>query len=225
MAGRRRAHHHRHGAVTDAPLARARYWDDRYDLIGHERVSWFQTRPVMSLELIATVDVGPSTGVIDVGGGSSRLVDELIARGFADITVLDVSQAALQVARRRLDDPHGLTWLPTDVLTWTPVRRWGLWHDRAAFHFLTEPDDQATYLHHLARALSPNGSFIIATFAPDGPDHCSGLAVSRYDPTSLATTIRTAIPAATITASRAETHTTPSGATQPFTWVAGTISG
>ena len=178
----------------------------------------------MSLELVGAVGADPSTGVIDVGGGSSRLVDELIDRGFADITVLDVSDAALELARRRLDDPAGVTWLRTDLLTWTPARRWGLWHDRAVFHFLTEPDDQATYLHHLARALTPNGSFIIATFAPDGPDHCSGLAVARYDPTSLGDAIGTALPAATITASRAETHTTPSGATQPFTWVAGTVS-
>ena len=112
----------------------------------------------------------------------------------------------------------------TDLLAWRPQRRWNLWHDRAVFHFFTEPADRATYLQRLTRALASNGSFIIATFAPEGPDHCSGLPVSRYDPRTLSDTILTNIPAATITASCQENHTTPSGAPQPFTWIVGTTS-
>ena len=103
-----------------APHDRARYWDDRYEQTGDEHVSWHQARPNVSLELIDTLGVEPSAGVIDVGGGSSRLVDELVARDFTDLTVLDVSPAALDIARRRLDHPAGVTWLPTDILTWTP---------------------------------------------------------------------------------------------------------
>ncbi len=208
-----------------APHDRARYWDERYEQIGDEQVSWHQARPNVSLELIDALGVDPSAAVIDVGGGSSRLVDELIDRGFTDVTVLDVSPAALDLARRRLDDPAIVTWVATDIFTWTPTRRWGLWHDRAVFHFITDPADRTTYLRRLAHALAPTGLFIIGTFASDGPDHCSGLPVSRYDKDELGDTILAAIPTATIAATHDETHTTPSGTTQPFTWIAGTTSG
>jgi SAM-dependent methyltransferase len=173
--------------ATPAPHERAHYWDDRYDEIGDEHVSWFQRRPIMSLELIDAAGADPSTAVIDVGGGSSRLVDELIARGFADITVLDVSRTALELARRRVDDRPGVTWLQTDLLTWTPERQWGLWHDRAVFHFLTQTLDRAIYLGHLARALTPGGAFIIATFGPSGPttapDSPSAATTRHHSPT------------------------------------------
>lgn len=207
-----------------APQDRARYWDDRYEQLGDEHVSWHQARPNVSLELIDALGLDPSAGVIDVGGGSSRLVDQLLARGFTDLTVLDVSPAALDIARRRLANPPGVSWLSTDVLTWTPTRRWDLWHDRAVFHFLTDPAGRTTYLHRLAHALTPTGVFIIGTFANDGPDHCSGLQVSRYNKGELGDTILAAIPTATITATRDESHTTPTGTTQPFTWIAGTTA-
>jgi trans-aconitate methyltransferase len=207
-----------------APGSRGRNWDDRYEQIGAEHVSWFQARPNMSLALIETLRINPSTPVIDVGGGSSSLVDELLARGFGDVTVLDVSHTALEIARRRLPDPHRVTWLQADLLSWSPTRRWGLWHDRALFHFLTEPAERARYLHQLARALTPNGAFVIATFAPDGPEQCSGLPVTRYDADTLNRTITTVVPDATIVETRSETHITPSGTTQPFTWTAGTIT-
>jgi ubiquinone/menaquinone biosynthesis C-methylase UbiE len=201
----------------------ARYWDDRYQRVGDVHVSWFQARPDISLELIDSLGIGPSTPVLDVGGGNSRFVDELVARGFDDVTVLDVSSHSLHLSRRRLDTPDVVTWLHADVLTWRPQRRWGLWHDRALFHFLTDAADRAMYLDNLERALQPGGSFVIGTFAPDGPHHCSGLPVSRYDGTALGDTVLAAIPGATITAWRAETHLTPSGAVQPFTWIAGAV--
>jgi trans-aconitate methyltransferase len=203
---------------------RARYWDDRYEQLGDERVSWHQARPDVSLELIDALGVGRSAGVIDVGGGSSRLVDELIARDFTDLTVMDVSPVALDIARRRLDHPASVNWLPTDILTWTPRRRWNLWHDRAVFHFLTAPADRTAYLRRLVDALTPTGKFIIGTFANDGPNHCSGLPVSRFNQQELADTIIGAIPGATITTTRNEVHATPSGTTQPFTWIAGTTA-
>ena len=202
----------------------ARHWDDRYERIGDLHVSWFQARPDTSLELIDFLSIDPSTPVLDVGGGNARLVDELVARGFQDVTVLDVSAHALRLSRRRLDTPDVVTWLHADVLTWRPQRRWGLWHDRAVFHFFTEPADRATYLGNLDRALQPGGSFVIGTFAPDGPDRCSGLPVRRYDRTALGDEVLAALPAAAVSAGRDESHLTPLGATQPFTWIAGTVS-
>lgn len=207
----------------DAPPDRARYWDDRYEQIGDEHVSWHQARPTVSLELIATLGIDPTAGVIDVGGGSARLVDELLNRGFTDLTVVDVSAAALNIARHRLDDPGKVTWIPTDILTWTPTRRWHLWHDRAVFHFLTDPAARTTYLRCLARTLVPTGAFIVGTFSTDGPDHCSGLPVSRYDKDQLANTLLAAIPSGAITSTREEMHLTPSGTRQHFTWVAGRV--
>ena len=143
---------------------------------------------------------------------------------FTDLTVLDVSPAALDIARRRLDHPDRVTWLPADILTWTPTRRWDLWHDRAVFHFLTDPADRATYLRRLAEALAPAGAFIVGTFADDGPDHCSGLPVSRYNAQELGDTIIASIPGARINTTCHEVHATPSGTAQPFTWIAGTTA-
>jgi SAM-dependent methyltransferase len=202
----------------------ARHWDDRYESIGDLHVSWFQARPVTSLDLIDSLGIKASTPVLDVGGGNARLVDELVVRGFQDITVLDVSAHALRLSRRRLDSPDVVTWLHADVLTWRPQRRWGLWHDRAVFHFVTDAADRAMYLGNLERALQAGGSFVIGTFAPDGPHRCSGLPVRRYDRTALGDEVLTALPAAVVSAWRDETHVTPSGATQPFTWIAGTVS-
>lgn len=207
-----------------AENGRARHWDDRYEQVGATHVSWFQSHPTMSLKLIDALGVDTSTAVIDVGGGGSPLARELVARGFDDVTVLDVSRTALDIARRSLDNPHGVTWLHADLLSWTPTRRWGLWHDRAVFHFLTAPADRATYLRHLAAALTANGTFIIATFAPGGPGQCSGLPVSRYDARTLTDTITTAVPAAAIIAAHDEIHTTPAGIDQPFTWIVGTLT-
>ena len=212
--------------MTQPPTSedRARHWDGRYERVGDVQVSWFQARPETSLDLIDALGVDPSSPVIDVGGGNSRLVDELTRRGFNDITVLDVSATALCISHRRLEDCELVTWLRADVLTWRPETRWGLWHDRAVFHFLTAPADRATYLDNLRQSLLPGGSFVIGTFAPDGPDQCSGLPVSRFDPAALGDVLLAAVPTATISAWRHETHLTPSGATQPFTWIAGTVS-
>lgn len=205
------------------PGQRGTYWDGRYERIGSKQVSWYQTRPQMSLELIDALQLGVSTAVIDVGGGTSTLVDELLRRDFSDITVLDVSASALGTARQRLGDPDQVTWLHADLLTWDPARNWDLWHDRALFHFLTSSEDQATYLQRIHRALRPGGSFIIGTFAADGPDHCSGLPVERYDTPGLIDRMGSALEDVRIVEQRREIHTTPSGVAQPFIWIAGTI--
>jgi len=211
--------------VNSPPVPRdpAHHWDDRYRQFGETDVSWFQPHPDVALELIEAAGIEPSTPVIDVGGGGSRLVDHLLARGFDDVTVLDVSRTALQLTRQRLDEPERVSWILADLRSWQPQRRWGLWHDRAVFHFFTHQADRTIYLDRLSKGLAPGGTFIIGTFAPDGPDHCSGLEVSRYDPDALADTILAALPKATIGAARCETHTTPTGARQPFTWLTGTV--
>jgi len=202
---------------------RGAYWDDRYERIGSKQVSWYQTRPQMSLDLIDRLQVGASAAVIDIGGGTSTLVDELLRRDFGDITVLDVSASALATARQRLGDPDNVTWLHGDLLTWDPARRWDLWHDRAMFHFLTSSDDQAAYLQRIQRALRPGGIFIIGTFAADGPDHCSGLPVERYDAPGLIDRVNAALDHVSIVEQRREVHTTPNGVLQPFVWIAGII--
>ena len=196
-------------------IDRARHWDDCYRAVDADQLSWFRSEPGASLALIDRLGVGPDASVIDVGGGDSVLVDRLVSRGFTDVTVLDLSQVALDAARDRVGD--AAHWLRADLLTWEPPRRWDLWHDRAAFHFLTEPADQATYRRLATSAVKPGGHLLLATFAADGPDTCSGLPVERYAPDRLAATIDGGFD---LTLSQREEHVTPSGAVQPFTWAA-----
>ena len=155
---------------------------------------------------------------MDVGGGASPLAGQLLERRFADITVLDVVESGMAQARSRLgSDAGSVTWLPQDVRSWSPSRRYALWHDRAAFHFLLDTADRDRYLAALQRALAPDGAVVIATFAPDGPDHCSDLPVVRYDAASLAALLE---PGFELVHQRREEHHTPGGIVQPFTWVA-----
>src|SRR5260370_8814094 len=131
-----------------------------------------------------------NSAIIDIGGGASRLVDSLVSRGYEDVTVLDLSAAALAAARSRIGDKaNRVAWITADVTAWQPSRTYDVWHDRAAFHFLTEPNDQAAYIARLRRALRVGGHAIIATFALYGPDRCSGLLARRYEPTALAATL------------------------------------
>ncbi|MQA84434.1 MAG: methyltransferase domain-containing protein [Streptosporangiales bacterium] len=199
---------------------RALHWDTVYESRGTEGVSWYQPAASVSLELIDVLDVPRHTAVVDVGGGASRLADGLVERGFTDISVLDVSKSALDAARGRLDPDAPVTWLHEDVLDWRPGRRFGLWHDRAVFHFLTEPEHQAGYLAVLRSAIRPGGAVVLATFAPDGPEYCSGLPVARYSARQLAETLGEDFRTVGV---RREEHTTPTGAVQAFTWVAGRI--
>jgi SAM-dependent methyltransferase len=207
--------------LAEAPSAsqrRSQHWESVYQRLGPDGVSWFQPRPSVSLDLIAQLGIPSHTPAIDVGGGASGLVDSLLAQGFQDVSVLDVSSAALEVARSRIGPHPGVHWLQHDLLTWQPARQYGLWHDRAVFHFLVDPEDRDRYLSVLSAALAPGGHVILATFAADGPRRCSGLPVSRYGPDDLAELLEGHID---LVASRREEHTTPGGIVQPFTWVAG----
>jgi len=193
-----------------------RHWDRRYSDAGATGVSWYQPEPAMSLALIDRLQVPKGAAVIDVGGGASLLVDRLLAQGYTDLAVLDVSSTALEIARRRLGDSTPVRFVREDLMTWQPERQYALWHDRAVFHFLTHAAERAKYLTTMRQALGDSGAVIIATFASDGPERCSGLPVARYD----ATDLERLLDGFTVVESRREEHVTPGGAVQPFTWIA-----
>ena len=199
-----------------SPDDRRAHWDDRYRTVGARSVSWFEQEPATSLALIERAGATATTSVIDVGAGASALTRVLQRRGFTDLTALDVAQAALDEARSAVDRPDEVSWIRADLLEWSPARRWGVWHDRAVFHFLTEPADRAAYRRLLDRAVEPDGTVIVATFAEDGPTTCSGLPVNRYDADALTAELG---PGWTQVDSGRSDHLTPSGAVQPFTWV------
>ena len=181
------------------------HWDERYRAVGATAVSWYQEHPTASLDLLAAAGVAPSDAVLDVGGGTSTLVDHLLAAGHEDVTVLDVSSAALAASRTRLADPPGVTWIHHDLLTWEPPRRWDAWHDRAVLHFLVEDDDRARYAALVRRAVRPGGTVVIGTFAPDGPTHCSGLPVRRHSAADLVALLGDV----EVVTQRREDHATP----------------
>jgi SAM-dependent methyltransferase len=193
---------------------RQAHWENVYTTKGEAEVSWFQENPAPSLELIALVGATRRSAIIDIGGGASRLVDTLVSEGFDDVTVLDLSAAALTAAESRIGDrAKQVHWIAADMTTWEPSRTYDVWHDRAAFHFLTKADDQAAYVARLRRALRPGGHAIIGTFAPEGPDKCSGLPVVRHDAKSLGEILGSEF---ILVDTRRHEHTTPWGATQHF---------
>ena len=162
------------------------HWERVYTTKGETEVSWFQNNPTVSLDLIAAIGATPSTAIVDIGGGASRLVDSLLARGFRALTVLDLSEAALKSAKARLGaNAENVRWIVADATTWEPTETYDIWHDRAAFHFLTEETDRNAYIARMTKARRPGGHAIIATFAPDGPERCSGLPIMRYDAATL----------------------------------------
>lgn len=193
------------------------HWDAVYDAKGAGQVSWFQPEPVVSLALIDELWLDPIEPVIDVGGGAAVLVDRLLERGYTDLTVLDVSAQALRLAQRRLaDHADRVHWEVADLLEWTPQRRFVLWHDRAVFHFLIDSEEQARYRELAMTGIAPGGYLILATFAADGPERCSGLPVARDHAEDLAEQFSTGF---TTVSTRREHHHTPTGADQPFTWL------
>jgi SAM-dependent methyltransferase len=195
----------------------ARHWDEIYGRRLPTEVSWYQDQPTVSLALLDALGVTADQPTVDVGGGASVLVDRLLDRRFADVSVLDVSAAALAHAKKRLAERAELVhWLREDVLTWRPGRRYGIWHDRAVFHFLVEEKERRAYLAALRAALIPEGRVVIGTFAGDGPQQCSGLPVQRYDPRDLAAVFGADFE---VVEHRRDEHHTPGGTEQPFTWV------
>ncbi len=195
-------------------IERQAHWETVYSTKNDTEVSWFQESPELSLKLLKLVGAETNSAIIDVGGGASRLVDTLLSRGFEDISVLDISNEALNVARMRLGEKgNRVKWLVADATTWEPPQRYDIWHDRAAFHFLNLAQEQKAYIERMKRALNIGGHIIIGTFALDGPEKCSGLPVTRHDAESLSTLFGKGF---SLIDSRREEHSTPSGGVQRF---------
>ena len=193
---------------------RRTHWDSVYGAKRYAEVSWYQEVPTRSLQQLLATGVDLHTPVIDVGGGASTFVDHLLEAGFDDIMVLDISVAALEQARERLGGKIvEVMWRVGDVTTFVADREYGIWHDRAVLHFLTDVADRERYVGALRRALAPGGHAIIATFGPDGPLQCSGLEVRRYSVEMLGELLG---PEFELTDQALEEHQTPWGAGQQF---------
>jgi SAM-dependent methyltransferase len=194
--------------------SRSAHWESVYATKGENEVSWFQEDPAPSLELLDMARPTPASAIIDVGGGASRLVDRLVARGFHKLTVLDLSPSALAAAKARLgDQAKYVQWVVADITTWEPPQSYDLWHDRAAFHFLTDDAARSAYVERLTKALKPGACVIIGTFAPNGPERCSGLPVVRHDAVSLAAALGAEFE---LIDTRPHEHVTPWGSPQRF---------
>lgn len=191
------------------------HWEKVYGTKAPDSVSWYQPHLERSLELIRRVATGSSSAIIDVGGGESTLVDDLLARDYADVTVLDISETAIQVARARLGPlAERVHWIAGDV-TRVPLesRRYQVWHDRAVFHFLTDTASRAAYVAQVNRSVKPGGYVLVATFGPEGPTKCSGLDVVRYDAEGLHDEFGARFE---LVESATELHQTPFGTKQQF---------
>ncbi len=195
---------------------RKAHWEQVYREKAEDEVSWFIADPETSLTLVESTGIDKADPIIDVGGGASRLVDHLLARGYTHLTVLDISATALETARRRLgDQADQVRWLEADVCRLDAGTTWRLWHDRAVFHFLVEEADRRAYLDRLAAHLARDGHVIVATFSFDGPTECSGLPVERYDADKLVATFG---PGFELVNLLEEIHVTPAGKEQAFNY-------
>jgi ubiquinone/menaquinone biosynthesis C-methylase UbiE len=193
------------------------HWEKVYATRAPDAVSWYQPHATLSLDLIRRIGVAPGTRIIDVGGGASTLVDDLLADGKADITVLDISASALRLARDRLGTRAAqVHWIEGDITrVGLPAGAYDNWHDRAVFHFLTEPADRAAYVEQVRRSVRPGGHVIVAAFGPEGPTQCSGLPVVRYDPEQLHAQFGSRFE---LLDHLSESHRTPAGAVQQFVY-------
>lgn len=196
------------------PTDTRRHWERVYTTKGETDVSWFETLPTVSLRMIEASGLTSETCVLDVGGGDSRLVDCLIARGLHCLAVLDVSETALHRTQTRLREGASVPiWIASNVTADWKLKPMDIWHDRAVFHFLTAPQDRGRYLAHLRTTLKCAGTAIIATFGLDGPEKCSGLPVVRYSPEMLAAELGDSF---RLVEWVPHTHTTPWGTRQSF---------
>ncbi len=197
-------------------MNRTEHWNQIYQTNAPDDVSWFQTRPDNSLKLIEASGITKDQLVVDVGGGASVLVDFLLDAGYKRLAVLDISAAALALARQRLNARAGnVEWFEADITEFNPPRQFNLWHDRAVFHFLTDEADRQKYVQTLKRMLTPEGHVIIATFATDGPSKCSGLAVARYNAPAISAELGEAFQ---LLEQVDETHVTPWRTPQTFSY-------
>ena len=193
------------------------HWEHIYSTKPTDGVSWYQDHAGQSLRLIRGTGVPLSASIIDVGGGASKLVDDLLAAGYTALTVLDLSAAALAAARRRLGAAAAaVQWREANITdAELPVHAYDVWHDRAVFHFLTSAAERQAYVDAVLRAVKPGGYVIVATFAEDGPTQCSGLPVVRYNADGLHAEFGEPF---TLLGHEQEEHRTPSGSVQKFVY-------
>jgi ubiquinone/menaquinone biosynthesis C-methylase UbiE len=196
-------------------MTRREHWESVYAGKAATEVSWYQPHALRSMQLIRDAGVPASAAIVDIGGGASTLVDDLVAAGFDKVTVMDISGAALAIARARLGPASDrVRWIESDVLEYPfPGAAFDVWHDRAVFHFLTHDEDRRAYVEAARRALKAGGILIVATFADDGPTRCSGLPVMRYDANALQAAFGPDFE--TIACDR-HVHRTPAGVAQSF---------
>ena len=194
--------------------SRKAHWENVYATKESATVSWYQPVPEKSLELIRSTDVALQDAILDVGGGASTLVDNLLNAGFQDVSVLDIASSAFKQAHSRLGATANLvTCIETDATEFEPSRPYAVWHDRAVFHFLVDAADRDRYLDALRGALQPRGHFLLATFGEEGPTRCSGLEVQRYSVEMLKELLE---PEYRLCMYEIEEHRTPLGAPQEF---------
>ena len=193
---------------------RTAHWDAAYAQ-GDTGKSWYQEHATTSMGLLSR-SAGPADSLIDIGGGASTLVDDLLDRGWTDVSVLDIADTGLRIARQRLGSrAERVTWILADLLAWTPSRTYDVWHDRAVLHFLSG-EELRDYREVLLRATRPGSRIIIGVFGPAGPARCSGLAVQRYDAAALGDLLG---PQFDLVEESLEVHTTPAAAEQEFQWI------
>jgi 2-polyprenyl-3-methyl-5-hydroxy-6-metoxy-1,4-benzoquinol methylase len=193
------------------------HWEKVYKTKAPDAVSWYRAHLETSLALIERATGGAQAAIIDVGGGESTLVDDLLARGYRNITVLDVSRTAMQVTKKRLGlAGEQVHWLHADITkAQLDPLAYDVWHDRAVFHFLTEPEQRAAYVRNVARSVKRDGHVIVSTFGPQGPMKCSGLDVIRYDADALHDQFGASF---RLVESSKELHRTPTGTSQQFVY-------
>lgn len=194
---------------------RKEHWEKIYSTKALNEVSWYQPTPETSLNIIEETGITKDAAIIDVGGGDGFLVDHLLKAGYTDITVLDISEKAIERAKTRLgNDANNVKWICTDAAQFNPTEQYDLWHDRAAFHFLRNENEIANYVETAINNIKPNGNMVIGTFAKDGPLKCSGIEISQYDAADLATTFTEL----SIKESYKIAHPTPFDTIQNFTF-------
>ncbi|MBG1232836.1 class I SAM-dependent methyltransferase [Aestuariivirga litoralis] len=197
-------------------MAMRDHWQNVYATKSSASVSWFQAEALPSLAAIGKLRPAKNTAFIDVGGGASTLVDALLAADWNDVSILDIADSALAVPKARLGAAAGrVNWIVADITTWHPARQYGLWHDRAVYHFLTTSEERDAYRTTLEAGLAKAGHLVLATFALDGPDKCSGLPVQRHDAASVQREIG---PNFRLLETWPQSHETPSGNIQKFNW-------
>ena len=198
-------------------MKRQEHWESVYEQKDPQQVSWYQPHLEQSLKFIDDARLDRDAAIIDIGGGTSTLVDDLIARGYVNVSVLDISSTAIESAKARLGKrASAVRWLAADI-TQIELRAgaYAFWHDRAVFHFLRESEDRRRYVAAAKRAVAPGGHVLIATFGPEGPSRCSGLDVVRYDPDGLHAEFGAAFQKV---GSSTEVHETPWGTEQQFVY-------